>query len=63
MWGIIFQVRKGKKLILELSDELGWFVAYSVIFIMFLGLKIQFKMNIIMYFVMKTEFQGVSVFY
>ena len=63
MWGIIFKVRKGKKLILELNNELGRFVAYSVIFIMFLGLKVQFKIHVIMYFVMETEFQGVSVFY
>ena len=35
MWGIIFQVRGGRKLVLELSSELGRFVAYLVIFRMF----------------------------
>ena len=35
VWGIIFQVRRGKKLVLELSCEIGLVVAFFSYFVIF----------------------------
>ena len=55
-------MRKGKKLILELSDEIGHFVAYSVIFRVF-WIENPVLNHVMMYFVMEIAFWGVPVLY